>query len=353
MDPSLRHRLFTAGFDAIAASRADRWLGALARGRGVILTFHHVRPWQERAFAPNRLLEITPDFLDLLLGLVRRLGLDVVALDEVPDRLRGRGGSRPFVALTFDDGYRDNARYAAPVLRRHGVPWTLFVTTGFAAGRGRLWWVELERAVERLDRVRLGLDGLTLDLPCGCGAAKAAAFESVYRVLRAGPEKRLLQAIALLAEEAGLDPDALVQEHCLGWGDLRELTRSEPDLTIGAHTRTHPMLAKHDAATAAAEIGAPKAEIEARLECPVRHLAFPVGDPASAGAREFRLAAEAGYALAVTTRPGHLFSEHAAHLHGLPRISVNGLHQSEAAMRALLSGVPTLAWNRGRRVNVA
>jgi hypothetical protein len=60
-----------------------------------------------------------------------------------------------------------------------------------------------------------------------------------------------------------------------------------------------------------------------------------------------------GFATAVTTRPGHLFAEHAAHLQALPRVSVNGCHQTGAALAGLLSGVPFLAWNRGRRVNVA
>ena len=52
------------------------------------------------------------------------------------------------------------------------------------------------------------------------------------------------------------------------------------------------------------------------------------------------------------TRPGHVFPEHGEHLHALPRVSVNGLFQTEAALKALLSGVPFLAWNRGRRLNV-
>ena len=77
-----------------------------------------------------------------------------------------------------------------------------------------------------------------------------------------------------------------------------------------------------------------------------------MGDPGSAGPREFALARELGFATAVTTRPGHLFADHAAHLHALPRVSVNGCHQSPAALRGLLSGVPFLAWNRGRRLNV-
>ena len=66
-----------------------------------------------------------------------------------------------------------------------------------------------------------------------------------------------------------------------------------------------------------------------------------------------KIAKKLGFVTAVTTRPGHLFPDHAGHLHALPRISINGLHQTEAALASLLSGVPFLAWNRGRRLDVA
>ena len=112
------------------------------------------------------------------------------------------------------------------------------------------------------------------------------------------------------------------------------------------------MLAKWDDAEAGREIAESRSVIEDRLGRPVRHLAYPVGDPGSAGPREFRLAQKAGFATAVTTRPGHLFADHKAHPTALPRVSVNGLYQTDAAIRALLSGVPFLAWNKGRRVNV-
>ena len=96
---SLKHRLFAAGFAATSALRADRWLRPLAQGCGAILMFHHVRPWRERAFAPNRLLEITPEFLDRALAIAVELGFDLVSLDEVPLRLQRSG--RPFAAITF------------------------------------------------------------------------------------------------------------------------------------------------------------------------------------------------------------------------------------------------------------
>lgn len=345
-----RHRLFRAAFRAIAASRADRWLRPLARGRGLILTFHHVRPADGRAFAPNRLLEITPDFLDRALTLVQEAGFALAALDDVPALLANPEG-RPFVALTFDDGYRDNRDHAAPVLRRHGAPWTLFVVDDFASGRGSLWWLELEEAVRRLDHFHVVAGGRAIALPARTAPEKAAAFEAAYRLLRAGPEERLREATADLARQAGLDGGRLARNLCLSWEELRAMA-GEPGLAFGAHTLTHPMLAKHPEDDARAEIVRSRQRIEERLGAPVRHLAYPVGDRSSAGPREFRLAREAGFETAVTTRPGHLFPPHRAHLHALPRVSVNGLHQDEASFRALLSGVPFLLWNRGRRLDL-
>ena len=347
---SARHRLFEAGFRAASATGANRWLAPVARGLGLILTFHRVDPAPPAAFAPNRLLSISPDFLDATLAELAAAGFEIVGLDALPERLANPRAT-PFAVLTFDDGYRDNVAHAAPVLRRHGAPWTLFVTADFADGRGRLWWVELERAVARLDRVRIPVGPGSLDLPARTPQEKARAFEALYRSLRAGPEARLLATIAALCREAGLAPGAAAAELCLDWDGLRALAQ-DPAVTFGAHTLSHPMLAKHDAGTAAREIAEGRARLEAELGRPVRHLSYPVGDPGSAGPREFALARELGFATAVTTRPGHLFADHAAHLHALPRVSVNGCHQSPAALRGLLSGVPFLAWNRGRRLNV-
>ncbi|WP_342151443.1 polysaccharide deacetylase family protein [Methylorubrum sp. SB2] len=343
-----RPRLFRAGFATITALGADRWLGPLARGRGIILTFHHVRPEPPAPFSPNALLSITPAFLDRTLTALKQRGFEIVGLDAVPDRLADPAPGRPFAVLTFDDGYRDNLVHARPVLARHGAPWTLFVTADFADQSGRLWWIELERAVARLDRVTLASG---LDCPARNTAEKGAAFEAAYRALRAGPEEVLLDEIAGLCRRAGLVPGTVAEELCLTWDALRALGR-DPAVTLGAHTLSHPMLAKHDARTARREMDESRVRIEAETGRSVRHLSYPVGDPTSAGPRDFTLARDLGFATAVTTRPGHLFSDHAAHPHALPRVSVNGLHQTDAALASLLSGVPFLAWNRGRRLNV-
>ena len=188
-------------------------------------------------------------------------------------------------------------------------------------------------------------------VPARDDAEKSAAFDAAYRRLRAAPEELLLAQIAMLCEEAGFSAGRAAEDLCMRWDELRDLAR-DPSVTIGAHTLTHPMLAKHDTRFVRRELAGSRARILTTLECPVRHLSYPVGDPTSAGPREFTLADSLGFETAVTTRPGHLFAGHAVHLHALPRVSVNGLHQSDAALASLLSGVPFLAWNRMRRLNV-
>jgi peptidoglycan/xylan/chitin deacetylase (PgdA/CDA1 family) len=348
---SLRHKAFSAVFRAIALTGADRWGRGLAQGAGVILTLHHVRPARSEGFQPNRLLEITPEFLDATLALIKAEGYDLVSLDGALSRLTSPKPSRFFVALTFDDGYRDNLDHAWPVLAKHGAPWTLFVTPGFADRSARLWWLELEEAIRVLPR-------LTVDLPDGGFSARSAsdaekqlAFNQLYWRLRKQPEAILLSVISELTQQAGVDVTALVERECLPWETLRALSGA-PDVTIGAHTLTHPMLAKHDTEFARKEIVESKARLESELGIPIRNFAYPVGDPTSAGPREFALAGEAGFASAVTTRPGHLFAPHARHLQALPRVSLNGYHQSGEVVRALLSGLPFLLWNKGRRINV-
>jgi peptidoglycan/xylan/chitin deacetylase (PgdA/CDA1 family) len=350
-DMNLRHQAFSAIFGAIAATRADRWCRGLAQGAGVVLTLHHVRPQRPATFQPNGLLEITPDFLDRALTLIRAEGYDLVSLDDALARLAAPRKGRFFVALTFDDGYRDNVEHAWPVLAKHGAPWTLFVTPGFADRTARLWWLELEEAIRALPQLNVTLPDGPFTARTESDREKQRAFDRLYWRLRKQPEAILLSAISDLATMAGIDSAALVERECLPWDTLRALAGA-PGVTIGAHTLSHPMLAKHDETFARTEIVAGKARLEAELGVPITHFAYPVGDPTSAGPRDFALVKAAGFASAVTTRPGHLFAEHATHLHALPRVSLNGLHQSDAALRALLSGLPFWLWNRGQRLNV-
>ena len=351
----MRKFLIGAGLMALRASRVHRLARPFTQGIGAILLFHHVRPFAPPTpgYAPNRLLEITPAFFEVVIVKTRALGFEIVTLDEAVARVhRAAQGERtqPFVALTFDDGYCDNRDHALPILRQHDAPFTVFVTTGFADHTARLWWLELEEAVRRAECIVMPQGEAALD--CATPAAKLRVFNQLYWQLRAMPEAMAMDRILELSAAAGIDPASFARDLCLDWRELGEFAR-EPLCTLGAHTRTHPRLALHAAAVAQEEMASSRAIIARQLGVEPRHFAYPVGDPTSAGPREFEMARALGFASAVTTRPGMLFPGHADHLTALPRVSVNGNWQDIGFIEVLLSGAPFALWNRGRRINVA
>src|SRR5260370_20399700 len=108
-------------------------------GLGVILTLHHVRPPRFDRFQPNRLLEIRPSFLDAVVRWLRRSRVDLVSLDEVYRRLTSGAAGRRFVCITIDDGYKDTLRWAYPILKKHQVPFAVYIPTSFPDRLGRPW----------------------------------------------------------------------------------------------------------------------------------------------------------------------------------------------------------------------
>ncbi len=342
-----------AGMGFFRASGAHRVAEPYTRGIGAILMFHRVHHRLEQSFEPNRGLEISIDFFDALLKHLRQRGFRIISMDDALTELRAGDHSRaPFVVLTFDDGYRDLVEHALPVLERHRAPFMAYVTSGFAEGSARMWWVELEESIRRLERIDVIAGGRRFVARCAKAAEKNAAFTELYWLLRDSSEEELLRVALTLCAEARIEPRRLTESLCLDWGTLAALARHEL-ASIGAHSVTHPRLAKLDAEAVIREMTESRTAIARELGVDIRHFCYPVGDVTSAGKREFDLARELGFGSGVTTRSGMLFAEHADHLHALPRLSVNGRHQSLEELDILLSGAPFALMNRGRKVLAA
>jgi peptidoglycan/xylan/chitin deacetylase (PgdA/CDA1 family) len=342
-----------AGLETLYFTGGYQLVRPFLSGVGAILTFHHVRPARDEAFQPNRLLEITPEFLDEVVTTLRARGIELVSLDELHRRLVEEDFSRRFVALTFDDGYRDNREFAYPILKRHEAPFAIYVPSSFAEGRGELWWAVLERAIACNPFIEFDLDGRTRCFTCATPEAKEDVFASVYWLLRErDSEDDLRRVVRELAFVHRIDMARLCADLCMSWAELDELA-ADPLVTIGAHTVTHPMLRKLSSEAARAEMKIGAERITAALGKRPAHLSFPVGDPGAAGPREFAMAAELGFRTAVTTRPGVLFPDHGDHMTALPRISMNGEFQRRRYLDVLLSGAPTALMNGFRRVDAA
>lgn len=59
---------------------------------------------------------------------------DVVDLAEAQRRIETGRNTRPTVAITFDDGYAENMKFAVPLLIKEQVPFTYFVSTNHVFG---------------------------------------------------------------------------------------------------------------------------------------------------------------------------------------------------------------------------
>ena len=339
--------------EALYFSGAHHLLRPLLGGVGAILTLHHVRPPRADTFQPNRLLEVSPAFLEDVIRGLRRARIDLVTLDEMHRRLVERDFRRRFVCFTFDDGYRDNAWHALPILKQYEVPFAIYIPTSFADRAGELWWLTLEAAIARQSRIALVMEGQDRRYDCESTEAKYELYEHIYWWLRSlDNEDELRRAVRDLGARYGIDSAAFCNELCMNWGEIGEIA-ADPLATIGAHTVNHVMLKKASDEAVRTEMQMGAAVIEAALGKKPAHFSYPVGDRTSAGPREFGIAAELGFKTAVTTRPGVLFPEHAAHLTALPRISLNGEYQRRRYAKVLLSGAATALWNRFRRVDAA
>lgn len=343
-----KRQIISSGFGFFRRSGLHRLAMPVTGGAGAILMFHRVRPSQPRDFAPNLLLEITPDFLDAVISRVKDLGFAIVDLDTALTMIAEKSGQR-FAVLTFDDGYKDTRDVALPILEKHAVPFTMYVTTGFAERTGRLWWVELEEAIARLPHIHTAIGERLFDFPAKSVTEKNAAFATLYHALTDGSEEDLLAVIGELARQAGIDPLSIPEELCLDWAGIEEVARHEL-CTVGVHTLSHPRLGKLNDADMRRELADSRLKIEAHIGKEAAHLAYPVGNPVAAGTREFEAAAELGFKSAVTTRPGMIFPAHDTRRTALPRLSINGNYQSLDFVEILLSGAPFALWNKGRLV---
>jgi len=342
--------LLKTALRALRATRTDSLVEPLTGGIGAIFMLHRVTPEPPKSFSPNRILQLTPDFLADVVDAVQEWGYDVISLDEVPGRIAAGEDAPPFACFTFDDGYRDNRDYAYPIFKKRDLPIAVYVPADFADGTGDLWWLVLEEAIRRSDVISCNIAGTAHRFNATTVAEKNLAFHKVYWAIRDIAEDDARAVVAGLAQQAGYDPKSLCRDLVMSWDELRAFA-TDPLITIGGHTVGHYALAKLPLERAHEEIAGSIARIELELKRPCRHFSYPYGSELAAGEREFELTRELGIKTAVTTRKGLIRTRHSDRLAGLPRVSLNGDYQELGLVRTLLSGLPFALFDACRQVS--
>ncbi len=280
------------------------------------------------AFAPE-LISATPRDFETQVSALGRL-YRFISLDDLLQIRRGdRSPEGRSLLITFDEGYRDFAEHAWPVLRRLGVPTTLFVATAYPDSGEAFWWDELNHAVavtSRRDTIRTEWGVFSLSSPHD----RAATLRAVHVLTRRLPNNAAMALVQQIVSESGTP---LLGGDVLGWEELRDLARD--GVTIAPHTRTHPRLSRLDPSTLIDELVRSQEDVRREIGHSPPVLAYPVGDTDDSVADA---AAAAGYEIAFTTRRGVNDLRRSDWLR-LDRINV-GRAASVPVIRAQLAALP-------------
>jgi peptidoglycan/xylan/chitin deacetylase (PgdA/CDA1 family) len=279
-----------------------RWL---AGRRGAILRYHSVTDDERTTLSYlDHGLMVTRTAFRTQLRYLRRF-YHVLSLDEMVDRLhRGHTLPRGAVAITFDDGYRDNYTHAYPVLRAEGLPATFYVTTGCLDGGPPLWTAKLRFMVRKTREhdVRLP-DPIGETVSIIDPADRQAVFTRLVIALKNVPSPHRRDLIERLAETFRVSDFSPLGAIMMTWEELKEMAHD--GMTIGAHTVSHPNLPNTDIAEATREIIGSRDAIRAALGIQVAHFSYPNGRGSAHVTEAVKaIVKDAGFVSAVTSVQG-------------------------------------------------
>ena len=224
----------------------------------------------------------------------------VMPLTEAVRALRANRLPKRALSITFDDGYADNHDLALPVLRQIGLPATFFIATGFLDG-GYMFNDLVIEALRHARAPHFDLSDLGYGrLPVTTENERRQAADDILKQLKYEmPRRRHAVAIAIATRAGAVVPSRLMMTN----KEVKAL--HEAGMEIGAHTVTHPILARMSFDRVREEITGCRRQLEQITGAPVRLFAYPNGRPGRDYRREHAaLARDLGFEAAVTTANG-------------------------------------------------
>lgn len=271
-----------------------------------ILAYHSVCPADD-PFLPfiGHSLSIEPQAFERQIDYLAR-NYRIVDLSTLAHYVTdGYDDDRPLLALTFDDGYRDNFRYAFPILRRYRAPATFFLTTDCIDGGPPLWPMEAAYIVLNSTQERLSADPLGMVFDLRSAHARRSSLRALKLALSGLPRTGRERVLAALRREGGMTDDSFFGDAMLRWHEVTEMR--DAGMEFGSHTRSHPSLPYVPREEAEEEIIGSKQRLERALGEPVQHFCYP--NPAGRPNFNDELTAllrTSGFRTSVTSQSGYV-----------------------------------------------
>ncbi|MEO8288307.1 MAG: polysaccharide deacetylase family protein [Chloroflexota bacterium] len=264
-----------------------------------ILTYHRIADAGSRDLAPTLIDAYPADFEAQMRYLAGHYNV-VSSWDIVRALREGYTLPRRALAITFDDGYICFRDTAFPILRRLGLPVTLFVATGYTSNPTRLfWWDAIYRALTRTAQAEIDIESIGR-LPLRTNSQREYAFNLIVPIIETRREADAARLVDSILSHCNVEPNR--DAHLLGWDDVASLAAE--GVAIGPHTREHPILAQVSPERARAEIEGSWADLGARIPRPLPIFCYPNGQPYAVNRAAREAVRAAGFAGAVTMVAG-------------------------------------------------
>lgn len=293
--------------------RAAHWLRSQFGSRVLVLLYHRVA---ELATDPQ-MLAVTPRRFAEHLEILPKHG-KLMHLQQLTKALRVGKLPRRGVVVTFDDGYSDNLWNAKPLLQRHDVPATVFVTTGNLGKEREYWWDELDRILLQPrtlpETFELRVNGTVRrwDLPEAAPVTRERMYFSLCELVRPLPEDEQQRILEEVRNWAGVETGGRPSHRALSPAEVGQLADGGL-VEVGAHTVSHPVLSASPPAKQRWELQQSKAGLEEILGRPVTSFAYPFGTREDYTGETVALVRETGFTcacsnfVAAVTRRADLF----------------------------------------------
>lgn len=238
-----------------------------------ILAYHRVADLRDTPTVDSRSVSATPaDFAKQMEHLARNY--HVISMLQLLNAVEnGIHLPERAVLITFDDAYSDFPEYAWPILRRWGLSATLFVPTAYPDhGELSFCWDRLYQAFSTTARTELRVSPFG-PLSLANSEEKRRALRIVQNYVPTLPDEEAMRLVELVCAQLG--ERELYCGSVLTWGQLRKLTKE--GLTLGSHTRTHPVMTQVGPDRVREEISGSQEDLKREIGAALPIFCYPNG----------------------------------------------------------------------------
>ena len=206
---------------------------------------------------------------------------NIISMDDIVESYENHHTlPKNAVAITFDDGFKNNYTQAVPILDELSIPATFYVSSGLM-GQGEMFWVDIvEDCINysKTNQIKILLNSDYKTFKLSSFRQKIYALQIIKRVCKHAPHDEIEKVVANVISETGVTPnlERTANYQLMSWNQLAEMHRN-PNFIIGGHSLKHEILSNLDQETTKKNINESINILNQKLKTKISHYSYPEG----------------------------------------------------------------------------